>query len=184
VDLLKIKFYGRTDFAEAMGSGSGTTGMQKVLEWMATLVQHCRYRLDHLHHAARVIDQTLTSLSQHRQHADKIVVQYKVAVQLSLPFSDIDVKDPYNLLLFLLLNGKPLFPLIEAFITHYQLNYAKVTASSLPLLVSLLDLAHTHTLMDVHRWQCTSRIRTSRPCRARPEAGAAWAVSARIRHRR
>jgi hypothetical protein len=41
--LLKIKFYGRTDFAEAMGSGSGTTGVQKVLEWMATLVQHCRY---------------------------------------------------------------------------------------------------------------------------------------------
>ena len=43
MDLLKIKFYGRTDFAEAMGSGSGTTGVQKVLEWMATLVQHCRY---------------------------------------------------------------------------------------------------------------------------------------------
>lgn len=53
-------------------------------------------------------------------------MQYKVAVQLSIPFGDVDVKDPYNLLLFLLLHGKALFPLIDAFIAHYQLNYAKV----------------------------------------------------------
>lgn len=61
-----------------------------------------------------------------RQHAEKIVVQYKVAAHLSLPFGDIDVKDPYNLLLFMLLHGKALFPIIDAFINHYQLNYAKV----------------------------------------------------------
>jgi hypothetical protein len=81
--------------------------------------------------------------SAHRQHAEKIVVQYKVAVQLSLPFGDIDVKDPYNLLLFLLLNGKPLFPLIDAFITHYELNYAK--APTPPLFCSFFVLLRSHT---------------------------------------
>jgi len=70
---------------------------------------------------------SLPAHQKNRQYANRIVVQHQVASQLSLPFADIDIKDPYDLLLLLLLHGKKIFQLIEAFISHYRLNYTKVT---------------------------------------------------------
>ena len=57
----------------------------------------------------------------------RLLFQWKVGQLLSLPWDRVQSTDPYQLLGYLLHNGKPLFKLVEAFSTYNKLSAAKVS---------------------------------------------------------
>ena len=56
-----------------------------------------------------VLERLLGKVEHAVEYAGALVVRYKVAQRLSLPFEEVANRDPYQLLLFLLLHGKDLF---------------------------------------------------------------------------
>jgi hypothetical protein len=76
-----------------------------------------------------LLERLLGKVEHAIEFAGALVVRYKVAQRLSMPFDEVGNRDPYQLLLFLLMHGKDLFPLTDAFIQYNHLNYSKVRCS-------------------------------------------------------